>query len=59
MFCSFLIGKYLLYNFMLISGASLVAQMVKNLPAMQETWVPSQDWQKHNEVHFEFSSLIS
>ena len=21
--------------------ASLVAQMVKNLPAMQETWVPS------------------
>ena len=22
-------------------GASLVAQMVKNLPAMQETWVPS------------------
>ena len=24
-----------------IKGASLVAQMVKNLPAMQETWVPS------------------
>ena len=24
-----------------ISGASLVAQMVKSLPAMQETWVPS------------------
>ena len=23
------------------SGASLVAQMVKNLPAMQETWVQS------------------
>ena len=23
------------------SQASLVAQMVKNLPAMQETWVPS------------------
>ena len=22
-------------------GTSLVAQMVKNLPAMQETWVPS------------------
>ena len=24
-----------------VLGASLVAQMVKNLPAMQETWVPS------------------
>ena len=25
-------------------GASLVAQMVKNLPAMQQTWVRSLDW---------------
>ena len=25
--------------------ASLVAQMVKNLPAMQETWVRSLDWE--------------
>ena len=25
-------------------GASLVAQMVKNLPAMQETWVQSLGW---------------
>ena len=25
--------------------ASLVAQMVKNLPAMQETWVPSLGWE--------------
>ena len=25
-------------------GASLVAQMIKNLPAMQETWVPSLGW---------------
>ena len=25
-------------------GASLVAQMRKNLPAMQETWVPSLGW---------------
>ena len=24
-----------------IYGASLVAQMVKNLPAMQESWIPS------------------
>ena len=27
------------------TGASLVAQMVKNLPAMQETWVPSLGWE--------------
>ena len=26
---------------MLLSGASLVAQMVKSLPAVQETWVQS------------------
>ena len=26
-------------------GASLVAQMVKNLPAMQETWVRSLAWE--------------
>ena len=25
--------------------ASLVAQMVKNLPAMRETWVPSLGWE--------------
>ena len=27
------------------SWASLVAQLVKNLPAMQETWVPSLGWE--------------
>ena len=27
------------------SGACLVAQMVKNPPAMQETWVQSQSWE--------------
>ena len=26
-------------------GASLVAQLVKNLPAMQETWLPSLGWE--------------
>ena len=26
-------------------GASLVAQVVENLPAMQETWVRSLDWE--------------
>ena len=28
----------------LSSGVSLVAQMVKNLPAMRETWVRSLGW---------------
>ena len=28
----------------LCSWASLVAQLVKNLPAMQEIWVPSLGW---------------
>ena len=36
-------------SFLLISGfsfrASPVAQSVKNLPAMQETWVQSLDWE--------------
>ena len=27
------------------SWASLVAQMIKNLPAMWETWVPSLGWE--------------
>ena len=27
------------------SWASLVAQLVKNLPAMRETWVQSLDWE--------------
>ena len=27
------------------TGSSLVAQMVKNLPAMQETWVQSLGWE--------------
>ena len=28
-----------------VSGASLVAQLVKNLPAVQETWVQSLGWE--------------
>ena len=28
-----------------IFGAALVAQMVKNLPTMQETWVQSMGWE--------------
>ena len=31
------------------SWASLVAQLVKNLPEMQETWVPSLGWENLRE----------
>ena len=33
----------------LLSIASLVAQLVKNLPAMQETWVRSLGWEDSME----------
>ena len=33
--------KNLLHAYNVVSGASLVAQRVKHLPAMQETWVQS------------------
>ena len=33
------------YCFILLSWASLVAQSVKNLPAVQETWVQSLSWE--------------
>ena len=36
-------GKGIVYPLQ-YSWASLVAQMVKNLPAMQETWIPSLGW---------------
>ena len=32
------------------SWASLVAQLVKNLPAMQETWVQSLRWEAPLEI---------
>ena len=43
-------------------SASLVAQMVKNLPAMQETWVQSlgqedsleKEMATHSSIHFLF-----
>jgi len=38
-------------------GASLVAQMVKNLPAMQETWVRSLSWE--DPVEKEMASHFS
>ena len=39
----FVLGKYLLITFIL--GTSLVAQMVKNLPSMQETQVRFLGWE--------------
>ena len=37
-------GKGIGYSFQ-YSWASLVAQMIKNLPAMQETWIQSLGWE--------------
>ena len=36
----------------------LVAQMVKNLPAMWETWVQSLNWQDHLEKEIATHSSI-
>ena len=47
------IGYPLLY-----SWASLVAQMVKNPPAMQETWVLSLDWEDALEENMAIHSSI-
>ena len=42
-------------------GASLIAQLVKNLPAMQETWIRSLSWEdlleKEMATHFQYSCL--
>ena len=38
--------------------ASVVTQMVKNLPAMQETWVWSQGWEDPLEEGMEIHSSI-
>ena len=47
------IGYPLLY-----SWASLVAQMVKNPPAMQETWVRSLGWEDALEENMAIHSSI-
>ena len=36
--------NFLLVNLKIIKYISLVAPLLKNLPAMQETWVRSLDW---------------
>ena len=38
--------------------ASLIAQLVKNLPAMQETWVQSLGWEDPLEKEMETHSSI-
>ena len=40
------------------SWASLVAQLVKNLPAMRETWVPSLGWEDPLEKEMATHSSI-
>ena len=37
--------KTILYRTIIDLGASLIAQLVRNLPAMQETWVQSLGWE--------------
>jgi len=39
-------------------GVSLVAQMVKNLPAMQETWIQSLSWEDPLEKRMSSHSSI-
>ena len=43
---------------MIIIWASLVAQMVKNLPAMRETWVRSLGWEDPLEKGMDTPSSI-
>ena len=38
-------GRHVTVSFFTGPGASLVAQLVKNLPAMQKTWVQSLGWE--------------
>ena len=40
------------------AGASLAAQLVKNLPAMQETWVRSLGWKDNLEKRMATHSSI-
>ena len=46
---------------MLVNWASLMAQMAKNLPAMQDTWVQTLDWEdppeKGEATHFSIPCL--
>ena len=42
-----------------LEGASLVAQMIKNLPAMQDTWILSLAWEDPLEKEMAtYSSIL-
>ena len=47
-----------IYTYMYINGASLIAQSVKNLPAMQETWVRFLGWEDPLEQEMAAHSSI-
>ena len=47
-----------IYQSVAFTGASLVAQMVKNLPAMWETWVLSLGWEDPLEEGMAIHSSI-
>ena len=47
----------IIYFILSINKASLVAQMVKNPPAMWETWVQSLDWEDRLEENMATHSM--
>ena len=48
----------LLHDFNIVSQASLAAQTIKNLPAIQETWVRSPGWEDPLEKEMATDSSI-
>ena len=55
-----LILSMLFINYLILQGASLVAQLVKNPPAMWETWVRSLGWEDPLEKGMAiYSSVLS
>ena len=50
--------QQLLERASVVKGASLVAQRLKRLPAMQETWVPSLGWEDPLEKEMAVYSTI-
>ena len=49
---------YLIYEYTILKGASLVAQTLKNLPVVQETWVRSLGCEEPLEKGMAASSSI-
>ena len=48
----------LIYFYLTQNRASLIAQLIKNLPAMQETWVRSLSWEDSLEKEMATHSSI-